>query len=1559
MGKRMLRWGSLARASARWGRNALLAVLALVLLVLGGVHVALLTDAGRDYARAKLVPLLSDALDAQLSLGSIDALSLFGVRMRSVQLRSRRGELLASLAKLDVGLEPLSLLSGKVHVTHLALDDAFVELGAPLDEGGGLPGLFSKPDAKKEDETKSSSGPNIALDGIALRGGHVQATVRGARWEARGLTLQGDVALGAALGLRVARLGGELVRAGTSIGALEGGAGNYAASEQSDVRLALRVGRSTLRVNARLGAPDGDGVQSVQAALGAHAIEPETLAALGVEGEILRAPVDLQLNGKGTTRSLSATLALISEHGTLNIDGSWQAPLTASATIETSGFVPARVFATELEPVAGTVQLQADRAEGAHVTALELSVVDARYGVLPLPRTTSRGQFTEGQGLQVERLEARAPGVVVNAHGSVGIDGALALSARVDAPALAQEPALGKLVPGLAGALTADVSLERRAAGALDAKLDARLARGGLGNASVQTLRVTGRVRGPASDRVQANLQLNAGGVHAGKLVLNDTQLALRGGPDRFTLEGRGGGQGFIRALAQHDQQRWTIDGALDLPLETARVALALPARVPPRVPPTKNEHPAVDAQSSASMPFPPAPSIPVISMLHARVQRLQLESAGGMSVRKIELAYQDARITLAGTIDARDRANLSASIVVPRLQAPTALALDPPLHGSLQLQATARGALRAPRVEVDAKYRCEHLEGLHDVALDLGIDADLRDRRVQAKAQLHADGVAAKLAVESRLSALTADALRSARSKVALDIDRLPLHALARWPQAPAVPKTLVLAGTFHAEGTLEDYLFDTALRASAQFAHDDAPIEAWLDAKFDQKELVLELRAADRQGPLIRTAIQTELQGPSVALDRASFERLIAERGWDVSLWLGARRIDALPATRALGVPEALWPARVSLDAKLQHRAGVEPTGQLQARAAWDPPAAETAAPLCGARAPYVALEGSMGSGKLHAEVKAGSGGRDALALALSSSSPINEWLRVDPGRVRPVEAKVRFLDLELGDLPVVCESVRGRLAGTAELSRGLTRAVTVSAKLQGKMLTFMESPPIGVTLDAHARGDQVIGTGVISAKGGRAELFAQIPLDGGGRMPSVSDDAALRIDARFAHMPAPALFAALPAVHASTGELAGWLGLRGSMKQPQVRGRVDIHDVTMTLGELGQRFERANGTLAIEGNRLTLSHLRFSDLGGRADLSADMTLHTFDPFAFDARLEAKAKQLPIRRSGVLAAHLDGTLGARIHVAPERIEVLGSLRKARIELADAATTEPQSLADNPDIVFSGEPVAKIEAQQAATPVHIRIDASQPFWVRRSDFSALVSTDLTIDSGGETPSVVGVVTVQRGVVELLGQMFDIQRGTIEFSGGHAIEPILDLTATRKIPGAGGAVVQVTAHGSVHAPELAFEVDGTPATAGEALAAALGTRASPGGDADVQNELSSLATGIAGSVLTLAARRELGPWVPVLALERGAGETRVRAGVEADRFIPSFLRKVVVDAYVEGIVTNQEQTDNGKVTNQSSTGAAVLLDLRFPHDLNSEAQYGPGTRWSLDFGWEP
>jgi translocation and assembly module TamB len=391
-------------------------------------------------------------------------------------------------------------------------------------------------------------------------------------------------------------------------------------------------------------------------------------------------------------------------------------------------------------------------------------------------------------------------------------------------------------------------------------------------------------------------------------------------------------------------------------------------------------------------------------------------------------------------------------------------------------------------------------------------------------------------------------------------------------------------------------------------------------------------------------------------------------------------------------------------------------------------------------------------------------------------------------------------------------------------------------------------------------------------------------------------------------------------------------------------------------MTLGKVGQRFEDVTGKVTFAGTTLHLSKTVVHDRDGQLELSGDLALESLERMR--GEFEANAKRFPIRREGVVLGSIDGQLHLVAQIDPQRTTLDLALRKAAIELNQEDFGPVQTLKPNREVHFTdvraGDPAPESEDNSETV---LRIDASDPFWVRREDFGVLIGTHMTIVSRGDQPEITGTLEIQRGTIELIGQIFDIDRGRIEFSGGHDVEPTLDLVAKRNMPS--GSTVSVQAQGPLHEPTLTFTIDDKAVPPEEALAALSGGGGA--GSASMQSQLSSVATGMAAGVLTLGARRQLGDWVPVLAVESGANETRVRAGVEARRLIPKFLRKLVVDAYVEGMVSSVQDANETDSETQSSaqTQAAVLLELRFPHSLVGEAQYGPGQRWSTDLSWEP
>jgi autotransporter translocation and assembly factor TamB len=94
-------------------------------------------------------------------------------------------------------------------------------------------------------------------------------------------------------------------------------------------------------------------------------------------------------------------------------------------------------------------------------------------------------------------------------------------------------------------------------------------------------------------------------------------------------------------------------------------------------------------------------------------------------------------------------------------------------------------------------------------------------------------------------------------------------------------------------------------------------------------------------------------------------------------------------------------------------------------------------------------------------------------------------------------------------------------------------------------------------------------------------------------------------------------------------------------------------------------------------------------------------------------------------------------------------------------------------------------------------------------------DMNITVGGDLRVRKEPSRPiTVVGTVNTVRGTYEFQGRRFDLARdGTIQFTGGATLTPLLDISATRQIPDTGvEARIHIT--GTTKAPQL--ELSSTP-----------------------------------------------------------------------------------------------------------------------------------------------
>jgi hypothetical protein len=204
-----------------------------------------------------------------------------------------------------------------------------------------------------------------------------------------------------------------------------------------------------------------------------------------------------------------------------------------------------------------------------------------------------------------------------------------------------------------------------------------------------------------------------------------------------------------------------------------------------------------------------------------------------------------------------------------------------------------------------------------------------------------------------------------------------------------------------------------------------------------------------------------------------------------------------------------------------------------------------------------------------------------------------------------------------------------------------------------------------------------------------------------------------------------------------------------------------------------------------------------------------------------------------------------------------------------------------------------------------------------------------------------------------------MGRVFEVERGSrLDFIGSSPPDPVVSITAAYEARGAGKTVkVQIQGRGSK--PELKFFIEDVEASAGEALEVMVGGRSS-GNEASAKQEATSFVSGLTAGLLATSARRELGAAAPIIMIEPGeqTGAGRIRAGFELDSLVPPALRQLITGVYVEGIVEREGSGHQGSQGQETSTQAGVLLELYFPHQLFSTGQWGPGTTWSLDWGWQ-
>jgi translocation and assembly module TamB len=229
-------------------------------------------------------------------------------------------------------------------------------------------------------------------------------------------------------------------------------------------------------------------------------------------------------------------------------------------------------------------------------------------------------------------------------------------------------------------------------------------------------------------------------------------------------------------------------------------------------------------------------------------------------------------------------------------------------------------------------------------------------------------------------------------------------------------------------------------------------------------------------------------------------------------------------------------------------------------------------------------------------------------------------------------------------------------------------------------------------------------------------------------------------------------------------------------GPLRDPDLQGRIDFENSSLSLEDLPNGLSQLHGTLEFNQNRLEVKTLTAMTGGGLVSVGGWLAYQ----HGIYANLSAAGKGIRIRYPQGVSSLADATL--RLEGSQSNLLLSGNVLITRFTAS--ADLDIAALAAQANAV---QPVTAADAPSN----HVRLDVhvvSSPQLNFQNAFAKLAGdVDLRLRGTLASPSLLGRVSVTQGNALIAGTRYELQRGDISFTNPVRIEPVIDLTATAHV----------------------------------------------------------------------------------------------------------------------------------------------------------------------------
>lgn len=276
-------------------------------------------------------------------------------------------------------------------------------------------------------------------------------------------------------------------------------------------------------------------------------------------------------------------------------------------------------------------------------------------------------------------------------------------------------------------------------------------------------------------------------------------------------------------------------------------------------------------------------------------------------------------------------------------------------------------------------------------------------------------------------------------------------------------------------------------------------------------------------------------------------------------------------------------------------------------------------------------------------------------------------------------------------------------------------------------------------------------------------------------------------------------------LPVLHEAAGTMSGQIGFAGKLSHPEIRGRLEIQNGTLTLGATGPELKQLDGVLNFDGEAM-----RIESFGGKSG-PGDFTLTGFvgfaDPSKLDVHLKLEGSRLPLLSEPAARALADVSMDAAGRSAEGALT--GSLRLVEGRILQDIEVFPL-LPGESTKAFPQAPALKglVPPPWNTWTLNASLTNTTPLPLQDHPASGTITTDLRLAGTLGDPLLLGTLRLKNGSALFPAATLTIPEGVISFTEAAPWMPILDIAGKTTAGSDTRYEIHLTANGPLSTGKL-------------------------------------------------------------------------------------------------------------------------------------------------------